>query len=154
MTTRLRLLLVVLASTSAACVHRGARRESTLNELGPKLLTLTESVESEVHDGDAPDGLTDDELIQRATAHDPGLVAPFRGYAVRVAREDGHALLLVCTKDRKRALLEDAGCTYYLEKRAWKDSPPRRCEFSLRVPDVCGAGAESSAWGMPRGPAR
>jgi hypothetical protein len=106
-------------------------------ELGSALTMLSAAVEAEVRYGDLPADISDEELIRRATKHDPGLVAPFSGYALRVARENRHAVVLVCTKDRRAALLEDAGCSAAMDRHLWDSAPATPCEFTVRVGEVC-----------------
>lgn len=126
------LLLLLLTACRTAPTVRG--RE--MYELGSALTMLSAAVEAEVRYGDAPADISDEELIQRATKHDPGLVAPFSGYVLRVARENRHAIVLVCTKDRV-ALLEDAGCSAPMDRHLWDSSPAKPCEFTIRVGDAC-----------------
>lgn len=82
---------------------------------------------------DAPQ--TDDaETLRLATAHDPRLLEDFTGWSLRVRRDGRHALLLLCAKDGSHALLEDAGCSARLDRRAESSQP---CAFTLRVEDGC-----------------
>jgi hypothetical protein len=106
-------------------------------QLGSALTKLSKAVEYTVRYTNPPEGLSDQELLTRATQEDPTLLEPFKGFTVRVLRQDRHAIVLVCTLDRQRALLEDAGCTAKLDKHSWEEN--QRCEFTLSVSTVCPA---------------
>jgi hypothetical protein len=54
-----------------------------------------------------------------------------------VSRQDGHAVVLVCDKDGKVGLLEDAGCSSEMDKHLWKMDPLRPCEFTVKAKEVC-----------------
>lgn len=68
------------------------------------------------------------DLIAAATAEDPGLRQAFDAYSVAARVSGGHAHVLVCTKDKKRALLEDVGCTARLDAHRWKTASA--CAFT------------------------
>ena len=57
-----------------------------------------------------------------ATAHDPGLLDPFSEYMLKAVSQNNHAIVLVCTNDGMKALLEDAGCTSKMDMHWWKRS--------------------------------
>ena len=110
--------------------------------LGSALTKLSASVEATVRYDDPPLGIGDTELLALATNHDPGLLAPFSDYTVRVSRQYGHAIVLNCDKKGMVALMEDAGCSSELDRHLWKDDPPKRCEFTLNVREVCASPEE------------
>jgi len=105
--------------------------------LGSALTKLSASVEATVRYEDPPQGINDKELLALSTKHDPGLMESFADYTLRVSRQDGHAVVLVCDKDGKIGLLEDAGCSSEMDKHLWKEDPPKPCEFTITVRDVC-----------------
>ena len=107
--------------------------------LGSALTKLSAAVESTVRYKDPEDRISDAELLILATRHDPGLLEPFADYTVLVLRQDKHALVLVCTKDGNIGLLEDAGCSSELDRHLWKEEPPKRCEFTVKVQEACPA---------------
>ncbi len=107
-----------------------------MEELGDHLLYLTASVQASVADGSLPDG-TDQERLAVATRGDPGILAAFERYRVRVAREGENAAVLVCTPDGKTALLEDLGCTAKLDVKHWQAATPPGCEFTVDLRDAC-----------------
>jgi len=77
--------------------------------------------------------LDDRELVQRATAFDPNLLKPYEGLMVR-GTADG--VILVCTGDGRRGLIEDAECSDKVDKLIWPDiNAP--CQFTLKPETVC-----------------
>jgi hypothetical protein len=103
-----------------------------------QLTKLSTAVESTVRYKNPPAGLDDQGLLQLATQHDPQLLDNFSDYRVRVLVVERHSTVLVCTKDGKRGLLEDAACTVAFDQHLWKDAN-RPCEFTLTTKTVCPA---------------
>jgi hypothetical protein len=54
-----------------------------------------------------------------------------------VSRQDGHAVVLVCDKDGKIGLLEDAGCSSEMDRHLWRENPPEPCEFTVKAQEAC-----------------
>ena len=135
--SRARTIAIALALVvSAGCLRRSVRDER-LYELGPPLTKLTAVVDAAVRDEGAPENLSEEELLGRATAHDRTLLDPFKGYRLRVARDGLDSAVLVCTSDGRVALLEDAGCTNPLDSELWTRPKPVPCEFTLPLRELC-----------------
>jgi len=134
-TARLSLSIVILLLFG--CASSQAWSEKEMNELGSALTKLSSSVESTVRYKGMGADLPDDKLLILSTKHDPGLLEPFQGYALRVLRQNGHTAVLVCTEDGLAALLEDAGCTARMDQHHWKARPVPPCEFTLDLAKVC-----------------
>jgi len=126
-----------LLSASAGCTVSRAAEAEKMYVLGSALTKLSASVEATVRYEDPPQGISDKELLDLSTKHDPGLMNPFADYTLRVSQQDGHAVVLVCDKDGKIGLLEDAGCSSEMDKHLWEETPPKPCEFTVTVRDVC-----------------
>lgn len=105
--------------------------------LGPYLLMLSQAVEWTLRGGSAPAGLSEEDLLLLATQDDPGLLERFRDYRLRVLRTGGHAAVLVCTRDGRQGLLEDAACSDGLDRHLWRERPPRPCAFTLDPERAC-----------------
>mgnify|MGYP001584438197 FL=1 len=131
-------LVSILFLLGCALNSRAGESEKMLI-LGSALTKLSATVESTVRYKSPPEDISDAELLTLSTKHDPPLLAPFEDYTMRVLQQDKHAIVLVCTKDGQRALLEDAGCTAELDKHLWKERPAKPCEFTLSIHAVCGA---------------
>ena len=99
---------------------------------------LSAAVESTVRYKNPPPDLSETELLAVATRHDPVLLENFKGYTVRVLRQERHSIVLVCDRTGARALLEDTGCSGAMDRARWMDAP-ESCEFSLDTAAVCKA---------------
>lgn len=71
-----------------------------------------------------------------ATQHDAVLLRNFKGYKVRVLRQNKHSFMLVCDASGKRALLEDTGCSGRMDRHRWMGKP-QPCEFSIDAKEAC-----------------
>ena len=129
-------LWVLLLASGGCTVSRAAEAEK-MYVLGSALTKLSASVEATVRYEDPPEGIGDKELPDLSTKHDPGLMEPFADYTLRVSRQDGHAVVLVCDKDGKVGLLEDAGCSSEMDRHLWKENPPKPCDFTVKAKEVC-----------------
>lgn len=131
--------LVVFLLILVGCTTSRAAEGERMYILASALSKLSASVESTVRYKDPENRISDAELLILATRHDPGLLEPFADYKVLVLRQYKHAVVLVCTKDGNISLLEDAGCSSELDRHLWKEEPPKRCEFTVQVQEVCPA---------------
>lgn len=129
------LLLIVLVA--GGCTLRRETRAEKMYILGAALTKLSAAVEATVRYENPPEGIGDAKLLGLATEHDPGLLAPFADYTVRPLRQDGHAIVLVCDKEGKFGLLEDAGCSSPMDRHLWNEVPPKPCEFTIKVETAC-----------------
>jgi hypothetical protein len=130
-------VLWFLVAVSGGCTCARANEVERMNVLGAALTKLSGSVESTVRYKNPPEGIGDAELLSLSTKHDPGLLEPFADYKLRVSRQDNHAVVLVCDKDGKTGLLEDAGCSSEMDRHLWKEEPPKPCEFTLKAKVTC-----------------
>lgn len=129
-------LWFILFAFAGCTVSRAAEAEK-MYILGSALTKLCASVEATVRYEDPPVGIGDAELLSMSTKHDPGLLIPFVDYKVRINREEGHAVILVCDKEGKTGLLEDACCSAPMDKYLSNVEPPNQCEFTINVKAVC-----------------
>lgn len=130
-------VLLVIALIAGGCTLRRETKAEKMYILGAALTKLSASVEATVRYEKPPEGIGDAELLGLATEHDPGLLAQFADYTVRPLRQDGHAIVLVCDKEGKIGLLEDAGCSSPMDKHLWNEVPPSPCGFTIDVAIVC-----------------
>ena len=119
------------------CLPSHANEEEQYYQLATSLSKLSKAVEAVVAFDDPPAGTSGEELLALATAHDPSLLTPFTGYSVQAVRQGEHASVMVCTDDRDKALLEDAGCSAALDRHAWKNKPLPPCEPAVDLDKVC-----------------
>jgi hypothetical protein len=132
-----RTFVFVLLLAFISCAHIRTTNEEKMLTLASALTKLSAAVESTVRYKNPPPGLSDEELLALATQHDPTLLQQFADYTVRIYQENRHSIVLICTKDGDRALLEDTNCTPEVDRHHWEETPPKPCEFTLSVPAVC-----------------
>lgn len=133
---RLTLCLIVPLAVGG-CLASAPVRTQEMHQLGSALTKLTAATDAAAMFDDLPTDLSEEEFIRRATAHDPGLAAPFKDFTLRVVREGKHTAALVCSKDGRFALLEDVGCTTPMDNHSWTASPQLPCEFTLHPSELC-----------------
>lgn len=136
---RLKVTLFVVALTFFAGCQLTRADDEEMYRLASALTKLSAAAEATVRYENPPDGISEEELLRLATQHDPALLKPFERYFVRVLSQDRHAIVLVCTKDREQGLIEDAGCSARLDVHLWQVQPPKSCDFTVKVEDVCAA---------------
>lgn len=134
---------VIVASISsillAGCARAGQLPDAETMYIKASALTkLSKAVESTVRYKSPPENISDQELLNLATQDDPSLLEPFAGYTLKVSRESLHAIVLVCTLDSTKGLLEDAGCTAKLDNHLWQ-SEGNLCSFTLVADEICAA---------------
>jgi hypothetical protein len=103
------------------------------------LTKVATALEAAVRFGNTPPDLSDTELLHRATSHDPDLLVPFQGYVLRARRDGRLSSVLMCSKDGKTALLEDAGCTPKFDEHFWGRFSELPCTFQLDLAKICAA---------------
>lgn len=130
-------LLASLFILTTGCATDGSTKNPDEMYIAASALTkLSASVESTVRYKNPPENISDEELLQLATEHDPSLMTPFSGYTVRVLREDRHAVVLICSEDGTLGLLEDIGCTAAMDKHLWQVEGSD-CNFTLTSSSAC-----------------
>lgn len=129
--------LCVLVLLIAGCSMAQAGNASKMEPLGSALIRLGPSVEEAVCCDQQAANMTGEELLRYAARNNPEKLTPFSGYLLKVQRQGAHAAILVCTSDGRTALLEDATCTFKVEKQHWQANPPLPCEFTLDLVKTC-----------------
>lgn len=103
--------------------------------LSTKMVNLSAAVES--YFLDLPEMPVDDaiNILRSATRRDPRVLAPeFEPYLLKVQYQKPYAVVLLCSKDGTRAIMEDAGCSARLDRQV---SGNASCEFTLFVNSGC-----------------
>jgi len=124
------LLLLVACSTNGSSPSAKER-----GLLSTKMVNLSSGVDTYFHllPG-APTG-SDASILEAATRHDKALLAPeFQNYILRTQYQNPFAVILLCSKDGKQAIIEDAGCSARLDRQVTEDAP---CEFTLHITQGC-----------------
>src|SRR6185369_13934596 len=103
--------------------------------LSTKMVNLSSAVDTYFGDKTKIPTGNDVTILQNATTHDKRLLDPvFEPYLLKVQYQNPYAVLLLCSKDGKRAIMEDAGCSARLDRQIIQDAP---CEFTLHVIKGC-----------------
>lgn len=129
--------IVLLLLTPAACAREAIVAEDMYIK-SSQLLKLSSAVEALVRYKGVPADATEADVLRMATEHDPPLLQAFDTFTVRAHWEKRHSSVLVCSKDGKDALLEDASCTGEMDLHRWRAQPPTPCAFSLKLEVLCG----------------
>lgn len=111
--------------------------EATMFPLAAALTKLSRAVDATVRYDTKAQSLPEGELLRSSTAHDPGLLEPFAEYSVGVRVAAPDSSVLICTKDRTRGLLEDAGCSPAMDQHLWQSREPLACRPVLDLAAVC-----------------
>jgi hypothetical protein len=130
--------VIFVLSFLAGCTSSQRRVDSEEMYIKASALTkLSAAVESTVRYKNPLPELGESELLTLAARHDPILLENFKGYKVRVLRNDRHSVVLVCDATGTHALLEDTGCSGPMDRHRWMGKP-EPCEFSIDTKAACG----------------
>ncbi len=128
----------VLSLAITACADDNRLTNESMQIKAAQLTKLSSAVESTVRYKNPPADMDEQGLLKLATQHDPQLLANFDGLKVRVLAKKRHSIVLVCTEDGRRGLMEDAACTAALDQHLWK-KPQTPCQFTLDTATACPA---------------
>jgi len=134
-----RLLLAVTVSLfllqACSTTPKYTYREEEINRLEIASRRLGTAMQGVLWSGASQDV----NLIAVACGVDPSLCNAFGNNMLFARVVDGNAVLLLCTPDGKRALVEDIACTPTPDYKAWADKNAP-CEFTVpdqTVNDAC-----------------
>ncbi|WP_273207824.1 hypothetical protein [Marinobacter subterrani] len=119
MINALKLFLVISIQIAVAGCASVSASEEEMYEKASALTKLTGMVEVIVVYSDESSRLSDAELLEEATAHDPTVLDQFENYDLRASQADGHAVVTMCDANGSEALLQDLGCTAGLDTHYW-----------------------------------
>jgi hypothetical protein len=137
MTMPNRTMLLVCTVLLTACLDDKPDSEA-MRIKEAQLTKLATMLESTVRYKNPPAGLDEQALLKLATEPDPQMLANFAGFKVRVLAREKHGVVLICTQDGQRRLMEDAACTVALDRHHWQE-PAQPCEFSVDTRIACPA---------------
>jgi len=127
------LLLAACVTTTPPTLNGLTAEERGI--LSTHMVNLSSAVDT--YFADLPGAPTDSDaiILQKSTQHDSRLLAPkFDHYVLKVQYQNPYAVLLLCSKDEKTAIMEDAGCSARLDRQVTHVAP---CEFTLRIGQGC-----------------
>lgn len=109
--------------------------EETVYTLASAMTKLSAAVDVYVAEK-APFQSQDDEaIIISSVQHDPSLLTPFKPYLLKLRIEGRNSVVMLCTANGDRSLIEDAGCKVGVERRHYPQVMP--CTFTLSPSAEC-----------------
>ena len=131
------LLMLAIVLLSGACTSSivAVPDNEERGRLSVKMVNLSSAVDTYFVDLLQAPSDSDANILLNATRHDTSLLAPeFERYMLKVQYQSPYAVLLLCSKDGKVAIMEDAGCSARLDRQIMHAAP---CEFTLHVVQDC-----------------
>jgi hypothetical protein len=131
------LISLVAALLLGACIapNAGVLDAKERGILSAKMVNLSSAVDTYFDSLSETPIDTVDNILRNATRHDSRLLAPeFGPYLFKTQYQNPYAVLLLCTKDGKQAIMEDAGCSARLDRQVTDAAP---CEFTVVVKSDC-----------------
>ena len=128
------LVFLVLVAMLAGCAHSDAARpvdRDDMYKLATSTMYLTGNVEELYRTSAVPGDADNETILSMATEKDENLRQDFIDYKVLFKPELGHAVVLVCTKDGRQALIEESGCSLGPDKLHWEAAAPVPCAFTI-----------------------
>lgn len=123
-------LLLFLVTACAATASSVSEKE--MSRASADLHRLSYAVQGEIMRGAMPG----DDLMSLACGRDPTLCSAMSDFFISVKRDGDNAVLLLCTVDKQRALLEDIACTPQIDFKPW-DQGDLPCVFTLDASRAC-----------------
>lgn len=130
------LISLIAALLLGACTSIAATPDAKERGiLSTKMMNLSSAVDTYFESLPEMPFDTNENILKLATRHDPSLLAPeFQPYVLKAQYQNPYAVLLLCSKDGKQAIMEDAGCSARLDRQVTGDAP---CAFTLAVQPGC-----------------
>jgi len=129
--------LVAVSLLIAACQHSGADEQEELQKALGAMRNLSKTMEACYNFENPPAHLQGRELLEYCTRHNPGLREFYENFTVKFRFDQGYAVVLVCSQDGSRWLMEDLSCTGVMDSPPIDNEPERLCAFSLDAGGVC-----------------
>ena len=133
------LVLTVVVSfyllSACSCTPRYTYKDEEINRLEIASRRMGTAMQGVLWSGASQDG----NLIAATCGIDPSLCNAFGNNMLFAKVVDGNVVLLLCTPDGKRALVEDIACTPKPDYKAWAEKKAS-CEFTVpdkTVNDAC-----------------
>jgi|GEM_PF-1766187 len=114
------------------CENAHAITDETMNRLEGSLVDLSKEVAGLLwSEAVMPEG-----VLATALQKKPHLRDAFKGYKLDVRVVGDNAVLLLCSADGRRALVEDVTCTAAPDFRAWAECNNLPCTFTLSDEEI------------------
>lgn len=126
---------LIAATTTVFLACSSAQEPQQMFDKASALTKLTAHVDAAVLYSPTGKLDSDQALFDKAFADNPSLKPQLGTDALRLQRGEKGVVLMACTEDGSKALLEDLSCTPGMDKHPWRDEPDRACTFSLSPTD-------------------
>lgn len=120
-------LLVALLLVLSSC----ATLQSRMSALASTTGSVTLRVERLCARNLMPDGATNKSILLKATEGTPYERGDFEDYTFNAKCVSAHAVVLICSKDGAKALIEETACVMGPDKNHWEAKPPVPCDFTI-----------------------
>ncbi len=127
---------LIAATTTVFLACSSAQEPQQMFDKASALTKLTSHVDAAVLYSPTGKLDSDQALFEKAFADNPSLKPQLGTDALRLQRGQKGVVLMACTEDGSKALLEDLSCTPGMDKHPWRDELDRACVFSLS-PAAC-----------------
>ena len=128
--------LISVVLIISGCAAKSNVEQERMFTLASALTKLFSSVEATVRYENPDKNLSDEELLEFSTKHDSSLRTPFSDYKVKILNENRYVIVLICTQNGTKALLEDVTCTAEMDKHHWQIEEEMLCSFTLST-SIC-----------------
>lgn len=128
------LFLALLLSACATSIAAGPSGEER-GRMSTHMVNLSSAVDAYFAEIPSAPAEDDGTILRKATAYDGRLLAPeFEPYLLKTQYQSPYAVILLCSKDGRQAIMEDAGCSAKVDRQVTSSAP---CEFTLQVIEGC-----------------
>ena len=128
---KLHYTLLILFVTACAATA-GNVNEKDMARAAADLHRLSYAVQGEIMRGADPA----ENLIALACGRDQTLCSAVSEFHISVKRDGDNAVLILCTKDQQRALIEDISCTPQIDFISWEQGV-LPCVFTYDAVNAC-----------------
>lgn len=135
---KLSLIFVCTTLLLSACDDDKKAESEAMLAKAAQVTKLSKMLEATVRYKHPPADLDEQALLELATENDPKILDDFAGLKVRVLARERHGLVLICSQDGQRRLMEDAACTVEFDAHHWKEAT-QPCDFTLDTRTLCPA---------------
>jgi hypothetical protein len=130
-------IMVAVSLLVASCLHAGAGEHEDLQKARGAMRNLSKAMEACFKYENPPAELQGKGLLEYCTQHNAGLRDFYEKFTMKFKYDQGYAVVLVCSQDGGRWLMEDVSCTGEMDSPPIENEPERPCEFSLTAGRVC-----------------
>ena len=123
------LLILFVTACSATAGNIG---EKDMARAAADLHRLSYAVQGEIMRGAG----SDEDLVALACGRDQTLCSTVSEFHISLKREGDNVVLMLCTKDQQRALIEDIACSPPIDFRPWEQGV-LPCVFTLNAANAC-----------------